>query len=83
MNPSERGAHKRAGRSTLITGARVLVTQDEAGTEIENGAMVVRDGVIEWVGKADDAPAADDIHRVDGCVVIPGLVNTHLSLIHI
>ncbi|MGB0854715.1 MAG: 8-oxoguanine deaminase, partial [Pikeienuella sp.] len=66
--------------TTLVTGARVLATQNEAGDEIADGAMLVRDGVIEWVGRSAEAPVADKILRADGCVVTPGLINTHHHL---
>ncbi|MGB0927862.1 MAG: 8-oxoguanine deaminase, partial [Pikeienuella sp.] len=45
-----------------------------------DGAMLVRDGVIEWVGRSAEAPVADKILRADGCVVTPGLINTHHHL---
>lgn len=64
----------------LVTGARVLVTQNDAGDEIADGAMLVRDGVIEWVGPSAAAPEADETVNAAGCVVTPGLVNTHHHL---
>lgn len=55
-----------------------LVTMDEARREIENGALFVRDGVIETVGETDLLPAnADEVLELRKHVVIPGLVNTH------
>ena len=32
----------------LIENAEVLVTMDDARREIENGAVLIRDNVIEW-----------------------------------
>ncbi len=55
-----------------------LVTMDEARREIENGALFIRDGVIEAVGETDSLPAsADEVLELRRHVVIPGLVNTH------
>lgn len=55
-----------------------LVTMDEARREIENGALFIRDGVIEAVGETDSLPAsADEVLELGKHVVIPGLVNTH------
>ena len=68
------------GSTTLVTGARAIATQNDAAEEIFDGAMLIRGGVIEWVGLANDAPEADHILRADGCVVTPGLVNTHHHL---
>ncbi len=62
----------------LIKNATVLATMDAAGREISGGALLARDGVIEQVGATADLPAAaDDVIDASGCVVCPGLVNTH------
>ena len=57
---------------------------DDAGTEIADGAVAFRDGVILAVGTtADLAPLAshaDLIVEAAGCVVTPGLINTHHHL---
>jgi len=76
---------------TVIRDAAVLVTMDGAGNgagdcghEIAGGAIAFRDGVIEQVGTtADLAPLiaqADEVIDAAGCVVTPGLVNTHHHL---
>lgn len=68
--------------STLLArNARVLALMDDAGTEIPDGALFCRDGVIEQVGPSADLPAtADEIINLSDHVVIPGLVNTHHHL---
>jgi cytosine/adenosine deaminase-related metal-dependent hydrolase len=66
---------------TVIDGAAVC-TVDPAGTEHATGHVIVQDGVIESVG-AGPAPATDPVDRlVDGrgCLLTPGLVNTHHHL---
>ncbi len=64
--------------SLLVRNADVLVTMDAARREIAGGGLVARDGVIEAVGPADTLPrTADEIVDAAGCVVTPGLVNTH------
>ncbi len=69
---------------TLIRNAAVVATMDDAGSEIANGAVALRDGVILAVGTtAELAPLAghaDVIIEAAGCVVTPGLVNTHHHL---
>ncbi|WP_433579735.1 8-oxoguanine deaminase [Nocardia brasiliensis] len=51
------------------------------GPEIPSGYLVIADGRIEALG-AGSAPAVPDAQRVDGtgCLVTPGLVNTHHHL---
>ncbi|OCF84583.1 hydroxydechloroatrazine ethylaminohydrolase [Nocardia brasiliensis] len=51
------------------------------GPEIPSGYLVIADGRIEVLG-AGPAPAVPDAQRVDGtgCLVTPGLVNTHHHL---
>jgi cytosine/adenosine deaminase-related metal-dependent hydrolase len=69
---------------TVIRNADVLVCMDDDRHEISDGAIAFRDGVIAAVG-----PTADFAHLIDeaaevidasGCVITPGLVNTHHHL---
>ncbi|NTV10023.1 MAG: 8-oxoguanine deaminase, partial [Zoogloea sp.] len=65
-------------KTLLIRHADVLVTMDEKRREIPDGAVLIRDGVIEAVGRSADLPAsADEVIDARGRVVLPGLVNTH------
>ena len=63
----------------LVKSIHTLVTMDAARREIPNGAMLIRDGVIEAVGTEAEMPAerADRQIELPQHVVIPGLVNTH------
>ena len=62
----------------LIKNARMLVTMDAARREIADGAVFVRDHVIEQVGATSELPqTADVVIDASGQVVLPGLVNTH------
>jgi cytosine/adenosine deaminase-related metal-dependent hydrolase len=62
----------------LVKHARVLVTMDDERREIADGALFVRDRVIEAVGATSDLPAAaDEVLDLRDHVVLPGLVNTH------
>lgn len=63
----------------LVKNIHTLVTLDAARREIPNGALFVRDQVIEQVGTSDELPqSADEILDLQGrYVVLPGLVNTH------
>jgi cytosine/adenosine deaminase-related metal-dependent hydrolase len=64
--------------STLLANAHV-VTMDDAGTEYEDGWILVDDGVVKDAG-AGARPEADDVQNLGGAVVTPGLVNTHHHL---
>jgi cytosine/adenosine deaminase-related metal-dependent hydrolase len=62
----------------LIRDAAHIETFDDAGSMYANASIFVRDGAIEAIGAAVDLPrTADRIVDASGCVVIPGLVNTH------
>jgi cytosine/adenosine deaminase-related metal-dependent hydrolase len=63
----------------LVKHCHTLVTMDEERREIADGALLVRDNVIEQVGITDDLPqTADEILDLQGRhVVLPGFVNTH------
>lgn len=55
-----------------------MVTMDEQRREIPGGGMFLRDGFVEQVGPTADLPdQADEIHDMQGQIVLPGLVNTH------
>jgi len=53
-----------------------------AGPEIENGLLVVQDGVIAHVGPLDSTPipAGAVVRDVSGLVILPGLVDTHTHI---
>ncbi|MEU0871023.1 8-oxoguanine deaminase [Nocardia brasiliensis] len=59
-----------------------VATVDPAGTEYRHGHVVVRGNRIEAVGPGAAPPVDDSAHRIDGrgCVLTPGLVNTHHHL---
>ena len=62
----------------LLRHARTLVTMDAQRREIVDGAVFVRDNVIEAVGPSAELPqTADEVIDVHDQIVIPGLVNTH------
>lgn len=67
----------------LIDSCEVVVTMDDAGTEIAGGSILIEDGAIAWVGSSGSRPRqAEDADVVDGrgTVALPGLVNTHHHL---
>ena len=66
-------------RDILIRGASVVVTMDAARTEVAGGDVLLRGGVIAAVGAGLEAPGAEVV-LAQGCVVTPGLVNTHHHL---
>ncbi|MBC7484984.1 MAG: 8-oxoguanine deaminase [Rhizobacter sp.] len=62
----------------LIKNAHLLVAMDAQRREIPDGAVFVRDNVIEEVGGSIELPAtADEVIDARDQIVIPGLVNTH------
>ncbi len=63
----------------LIKGADVVVTMDDTRAELTHTDILVQDGVIAQIGADLTAPDAAVI-MAKGCVVTPGLVNTHHHL---
>ena len=63
----------------LVKNSHTLVTMDDERREIKNGAIFVKDNVVEQVGTTEALPAiADEVLDLKGRhVVLPGLVNTH------
>ena len=56
-----------------------IVTLDAAFSIIENGELLITDGVIESVGKSVNAKDAEVVDG-RGQWVMPGFVNTHTHL---
>ncbi len=64
----------------LIRGADHLLTMDDAGTELRNADLRLKDGaVLETGHDLAPGPGAEVVHAA-GCVITPGLINTHHHL---
>lgn len=69
----------------LITDCRIAA-MDGGPTPygaIDDGALLIRDGVIVWIGPRPDLPAhaAGAVDRLDGRWVTPGLIDCHTHLV--
>ncbi len=62
----------------LIKNADVLVTMDDARRELPGADLRLADGVITEIGL--DLQTTGETLQAQGCVVTPGLVNTHHHL---
>jgi imidazolonepropionase len=71
---------------TLWRNARLVTLQGASGwAVIENGAMIVSDEKIVWLGlESDIAPSAEYAKVIDleGCLVTPGLIDAHTHLVY-
>ncbi|MCU1670914.1 MAG: amidohydrolase [Blastococcus sp.] len=65
----------------LVTDAELVATVDDARREIRGGWVAVTGGLISGLGGPGD-PRPDAARTIDarGCLVTPGLVNTHHHL---
>ena len=63
----------------LIRGADAVLTMDDARRELAGADVLIRGGEIAAVGVGLVAPGAQVV-EARGCVVTPGLVNTHHHL---
>ncbi|MFG6529680.1 MULTISPECIES: 8-oxoguanine deaminase [unclassified Sulfitobacter] len=63
---------------TLIRGADYLITMDDTRRELASADLLLRDGVIAEIGQG--LRTEGEIVEAKGCVVTPGLVNTHHHL---
>lgn len=65
----------------LVRDALLVATCDAARRELPGGWVAVTDGVVTAVGSSADAPPpAAEVLDAAGCLVTPGLVNTHHHL---
>ncbi|QYG93145.1 8-oxoguanine deaminase [Iamia sp. SCSIO 61187] len=61
----------------LVAGADLVATVDDERREIAGGWVAITDGLVSGVGGPGTEPAAARTLRADGCLVTPGLINTH------
>ena len=62
----------------LVLGAELVATVDDQRREIRGGWVAIRDGLISAVsGPGEIPPEATDTISAAGCLVTPGLINTH------
>ncbi len=63
----------------LLRGASAILTMDDAGRELSGQDIRLRDGVIAAIGAGLPSEGAEVVNAT-GCIVTPGLVNTHHHL---
>ncbi|CAM5272771.1 5'-deoxyadenosine deaminase [Streptomyces alboniger] len=83
MHPTDLPAQNRGGAIDLLVHGGDVLTVDAAGTVMTDGAVAVRAGRVVEVGPADRLRAAyEAAEEIDarGCLVLPGLINTHTHL---
>jgi len=66
--------------ATLLRGADTILTMDDARRELSGADILIKDGVISAIGTALEAPQGTQVVHASGCLVTPGLVNTHHHL---
>ena len=63
----------------MIKNAAIIVTMDDARSELKDQSILIRDGIIESIGDDISLPVDETIDAA-GCVLTPGLINTHHHL---
>ena len=64
--------------SLFVKNASAIVTCDEQDTVLENAGILIRDGAVAYIGA--EYQEADEVLDASGCIVYPGLINTHHHL---
>lgn len=72
-------AHEVDPVDLVIANARLIATVDEGRNEVAGGWISIRAGFIESLGTGEPPPTRDTLDA-SGCLVTPGLVNTHHHL---
>ncbi|MCF3124523.1 amidohydrolase [Streptomyces arenae] len=83
MHATDLPAQDRGGPIDLLVHGGDVLTVDDAGTVVPDGAVAVRAGRVVEVGPAGRLRAAyEAAEEIDarGCLVLPGLINTHTHL---
>ena len=66
-----------ASADLLVSGARLLVTMDSQRRELSGGWVAITGGQVSGIGSAGSEPPAGEVIDASGCLVTPGLINTH------
>ena len=62
----------------LVAGAKLVATCDDGRRELPGGWVAITGGLISGVGSSSDPlPSAASVLDASGCLVTPGLINTH------
>ncbi len=63
----------------VFTGAHIIPV---TGNEIENGYLIIKDGIIIEIGQSGNLKVSEDMEVIDvnGKVIMPGMVDTHSHL---
>lgn len=61
----------------VVAHADLVVTMDAGRREIPGGWVAITDGFVSGVGGPGHEPDADRVLAANGCLVTPGMVNTH------
>ncbi len=75
MDAKEKFSTSRA--ELVVRNSDLLVTMDADRREIRGGWVAIADGFVIGVGEAGQEPGADRVIDASGCLVTPGLINTH------
>ena len=70
-------ANRGARADLCVRGTELVVTMDAERREIPGGWVAVTGGFVNAVGEPGQEPEAARTIDAGGCVVTPGLVNTH------
>ncbi|WP_170450820.1 8-oxoguanine deaminase [Ruegeria arenilitoris] len=63
---------------TLLRNADAILTMNDSRQELAGADLLIRDGQIARIGQG--LTTDGEVHDLSGCVVTPGLVNTHHHL---
>jgi cytosine/adenosine deaminase-related metal-dependent hydrolase len=78
---AETGDRPPAQADLLIRGADLLATMDAGRRELPDGWVAITGGLISALGNGRDGPpSAKTTIDASGCLVTPGLINTHHHL---
>ena len=62
----------------VVTGAELVATVDDGRREVDGGWVAIDDGLVVAIGSPNEAPPqAREVIDARGCLVTPGLINTH------
>lgn len=62
---------------TIVLKNCLIVTVDKEDNYFHNGMLIIRNGIIDYVGPQIDYPTDYSVIDMSGKIIMPGLINTH------
>ncbi|NJL28077.1 MAG: amidohydrolase family protein, partial [Thermoanaerobaculia bacterium] len=80
MSDSHGGAMRAPNQRPILLHGATVLTMDGSGSVIEDAEILVDSGRVAALGRAITVVPGTRLIDVQGCIILPGLIQTHVHL---